>query len=785
MASTPQEGLEAALAHHRATRETDDPYDQHRHPLLADHNNTSFPSRSALDETYKTICGENHRLHGRLNREECYMYYLDHCYNDRYAPKVPGGGDHLSKDIWTGGAPVLEHVRALFGSQSQNQAGGSWEPFLNLTIDDATKSRQVAPETNPEVETIVFGHSSSKEVKSFLDAFNKEIRSNKNPGTSRLASSFYHLDLECVTVTHGHNPTISYQRKGKTLVDDAHLTNLPARIHLGFLNKRFDIIIPWKSNHINPYDCRGDFKLEFRNILDDLWHQLFSKLQGVAVGAALDRDISEIEQFIRSLRFRNPPNGINISFAEINVLLAIAGWNHAKTNISALNHFFTGGAVQKQWQIRCGLGRWSQPDRLPKALSCYLQSEAMAILNAANLASVCWLLHWFPTPGIAALMTGKEPKEFISWFHRLQLLLLNHAQLGQQFYEARDRTDEPGAIISKIIYSTPSITITPDDISTMIPPWRTVTFGGCESDLQALHHLKDKVLPILSKPGLPVDVGIKWDYSSSIKALAGTYENSSIGSPTNLLGCNFDLGLLHVYKNIPGMTSRKTTLRNLLRKHRDSLSKGAPEAALSATELSILYTWVHPQQALELYTKTFKGKHRSKFFELTHLVKLKPILVSYKGHQIQNKRFDRMRSRGATLKSARHYTVLRSLAQDAAPREKKQLEGCMRNLVRQTGVGREDFEALTPFMENMISKKDSKFFNMFEESHTSSDSGSSSESGSSSDSESSSDSGSSSCSDAEAEAEANMEMEVIEEDVDVLELDVGVGLEGEDLVSLM
>ena len=42
-------------------------------------------------------------------------------------------------------------------------------------------------------------------------------------------------------------------------------------------------------------------------------------------------------------------------------------------------------------------------------------------MNAVMLYSMIWMVHWFPTPGIACLTTRKEPLKFLKWFSNFEL----------------------------------------------------------------------------------------------------------------------------------------------------------------------------------------------------------------------------------------------------------------------------------------------------------------------------------------------------------------------------
>jgi hypothetical protein len=96
-------------------------------------------------------------------------------------------------------------------------------------------------------------------------------------------------------------------------------------------------------------------------------------------------------------KFKNVAGPLTIHTLDLLVLLALAEYNSPKTSITALNFFFTGGIIQKQWEIRRGMGHWSSASAFPHCLNLYLQSEAIGVLNTALVALMCILVHWFVT----------------------------------------------------------------------------------------------------------------------------------------------------------------------------------------------------------------------------------------------------------------------------------------------------------------------------------------------------------------------------------------------------
>ena len=84
-----------------------------------------------------------------------------------------------------------------------------------------------------------------------------------------------------------------------------------------------------------------------------------------------------------------------------------------------------GGFIVKHWKVHCGFGQWGSVAPLPTARTLYLQSEAIGILNTTLVCLCCILLHWFVTPGIAAVLSRKTPVKFLGWFLRFWSCILS------------------------------------------------------------------------------------------------------------------------------------------------------------------------------------------------------------------------------------------------------------------------------------------------------------------------------------------------------------------------
>ena len=443
----PNEGEVYARYMHSNVRQRDAESASPRpHPLLFSLDEVApFPSSKEMSKMFGRICGQKHPGHSPHNPVTCFNFYASKCNPASYGPPIPHTLEYpFSKSCLPGKAPILEHVKVLLCEQDSLEAGGTFLPCLDKTLARCSMQRQVSRDTSPKVTTLVFGRSTAEEVQQFIATFNAKIAASEAPPVGFLPNALYSLDVESVSTTPGapFRITTGGDRANPRLVHSKQ--SMPARIHLGFHDERFDIVIPWTHSPISrTYNAEYSLDLP-AGPLPDYWHSLLSKLRGFGIGIGLPEDVMALTGFISAhYTFYSAKGPIQLKTLDLLVLLALAGYNGPKTCISVLNFVFTGGVVQKDWRIRCGLGRWSSTDPLPSALSLYLQSEAIGILNTAHVTLASILLHWFVTPRIAAVVSKKEPAKFLSWYWRFMVAILNGASLPNRFLAGVDRVGAP------------------------------------------------------------------------------------------------------------------------------------------------------------------------------------------------------------------------------------------------------------------------------------------------------------------------------------------------------
>lgn len=607
----PKEGEVYARYMHVRVREQDSlPNSPPIHPLLSGRDEVdAFPSAKEMGGMFSRICGGTHEGHHPGNPVSCFNFYASRSNPRSYGPPIPNSLEYpFSKSCLPGKAPILEHVKVLLCDQDSLTSGGTFLPFVDQTLLRCSHQRQVSSTTSPKVTSLVYGRSSTEEVKAFLAAFNSVVAANKEPPAGFLPNTLYSFDVERVSTRPAtpfkvvvgddeQNPKLCYAK-----------ASMPARVHLGFHEERFEIIFPWEHGVISS-TYHGDYVLRVpATPLPDLWHGLFGKLQGFGIGIGLSQDVTALSEFVCAYyTFSSASGPIRLRTLDLSVLLALAGYNSPKTCISVLNFTFTGGVVQKDWRIRCGLGRWASTDPLPKALSLYLQSEAIGVLNTAHIALVVVLLHWFVTPGIAAVVSKKEPAKFLGWFWRFMVAVLEGASLPSQasFAAGVDRVADPRALISEVCYSEdhpPTFSV--EELASFIPPWRNVTGGGCPSDQMAFDHIAATLWPALKRKEVPSH--LRWESTLHVFAsfLVGRAPPAASPGVMPGAGCGVDRGAIDIPELMISTTPPSASVRAVYRRYKATLPESHPLRRLTLPQVVLLYVWRHPEQAIMLFRRS-------------------------------------------------------------------------------------------------------------------------------------------------------------------------------------
>lgn len=584
---------------------------------------------------FDTLCGGDHRYHRRSSPDQCFMSYARRSDPSSYGPPATQGGEYpFSKSTLPGGAPILEHVRAVLSNQDPLTSGGTFKPFVKHTVQKCAEHRQVSDKSRPVVTTLIFGVSSLAEVQSFLEAFNQTVEANVNPPPGHLPSPFYSLDIE--HVSGSVECPLKIVSAGGVVTEYRARISLPARVHLGFYDRRFDIVFPWVHSAISD-TYTGDYRLHLpAGPLHCLWHDLFAKLSGRGMGIGLDEDLVALNTFLASCySFHHRTGPVKIRTVDLLVLLALSGYNTPKTCLSVLNFMFTGGVVQKAWKIRCGMGLWSMTTPLPPHLDLYLQSEAHATLNVANITSLTILIHWFVTPGIAGIVSRKTPVRFLAWFSRFLTAVLDGATFpgGNPFQGSCDRERHPRRLIKEIQYApghTPPFE--PQMLALCIPPWRNVTGGGCDTDQRAFDHLICTVRVMLRADGVPSHY--KWESDLRVidGFLTGRPSPSAESVGAAVVGCGPDPATREIPKILDSNSDvASEPLRAVLRRFRAALPLKHKLKRFTLSQLLLLYSWQHPREIISKFELTSVGAAKFLFIEDYDLIR--PLILAFLGRE--------------------------------------------------------------------------------------------------------------------------------------------------------
>lgn len=615
-----------ALRHHAVTRQDDAVNILRIHPLLNDRSLKNLPSSAEMGAISRNVCRAPHP--GRRDLQSSFLYYYSQAEVGSYAPLIPSAGiPPLSTSCLPGGAAILEHLTALLSSQPSTVCGGSFLPWISGTLDLCSQYRQPT-RTLPVVRTLVFGRSSDAEIASFAREFNSKIAASETLVRGFIPNAFYSFDVESVTAL----PNSAFKISDGTLNGmELHEAKLPARIHFGFHDSRFEIVIPWEDRHLSS-NLQASYTLHLPSgRQNSMWHGLFARLKGTAVGIGLKEDLKQLSDFLAHFFPAGQFGPVLLKTADLEVLLAMAGFNSARTNISALNYFFTGGVILKPWQIRCGLGRWGSTDPLPPALSLYLQSEVVGVLNTALLCLCCILVHWFVTPGIAAVVSRKTPQKFIAWFSRFWATVLRGASIPatNQFGNSVDRVGSPREMVRSVVFSGGQpLIFTPEALASCIPPWRNVTGGGCPSDQLAIDHLLSTVWPMVKGAGVPLH--LRWE--SNLKMVTGFLSGKPTPSARTWSsidpGCQPDQATVDLPVLVPRSSGNGflAPLRPHLAAYKSSLQEGHVLKALSISQLALSYAWQHPEETFGLFQHQISGQ--KKHFSNQEFDLLRPLVAA-------------------------------------------------------------------------------------------------------------------------------------------------------------
>ena len=463
-------------------------------------------------------------------------------------------------------APVMDFIATTVANQHDWAAGGSHMNTISATIEKVKRHKFTRLWDQPDVMTITLGESSTSEVDFFTRSLLSAIESNTKSHTFALPLKFFTFHIEYLN-----------------LEDD----RLPSRLVFGVWNRRFDVFIPWEQ------DEEGwDFSID--GILSSAWCSLF-KIPACAVGIDIQDDLDNLQELLDNLEFHCPFDKIGFRSISLPTLLALVGYN-SDFDYQSLAYVFTGYTFYDVLSSKLNFTRLHSVE-LQAYLSNYIQAKVHTVFNALACSIMCYTLGYFPTPGIALVVTKKSSRSFFNWQMAFLGKILENAFLDPSVFS--NPVDSPAQRLQKIIWKEPS-PFTSDELVKAFPSWNSICGGGCPTDALAIMHLMQNFAPMLNKNNVPKH--LHW-YSSS-ELVLGVFGNPT-GQPCGSLktdtsiNCNYDSSVppLPVTVDPQGSTRVVTICQEFVEK----LHNSSPIKKLTNNQLMLLYLWRNLYEAKNLY----------------------------------------------------------------------------------------------------------------------------------------------------------------------------------------
>lgn len=516
---------------------------------------------------------EFHLCQSCTSPEDCFTKYLAKTPLDYLIEYLDSPNPFLNLDLLPGKAPIIDHLCTMMKSQPISQGGGNWAPFLENSINRIRTHRSISLSTPLKTTNLVFTRSTKSEVVNFLKDFNTSYNNQSTPELGNIPVEFFSINVEYFTSAQGL--FILDYPESTIFLDEP---KVPAVISLSLLNKRYDIVIPWIYTAHNK--C---FTLSLANNIPLFWNTIFSKISGYAICLNPIEIKDNLTSFFASCNQDHGVSTLDIKFVELDTILSFGGL-FERVDLAEIAYIMVGTFPFIPSTIATSL----QPQSLsttPKLLSLVIETKANCILNAAITSSIHFLLQLFPTPGIAAIVSGKEPHKFLLWFSRF----LTTVSLIQP-------NNLPNYQIENFQFNNKRLI----DI---YPLWSFPYHGGCPTDLTALHHLLYKVHPLVSSKKTPWN--LRWSSNpthlySLVRSPSGKTKSDS------LLGCLTDEALpcLNISPDMLSPTTPPifTLCKKLNQACRESLDSDLHKNTTNQTMMVIL--WTNPILLTEMFLFT-------------------------------------------------------------------------------------------------------------------------------------------------------------------------------------
>ena len=515
-----------------------------------------------------------------------------------------------------GKSPVIDHIKCYLDYQPSLEAGGSYKDFLSLTLDTCSKFSNTKT-IKTDVKCVTFGLSRSTDVSEFFHSLNSSLDSLNKYRLGCLPTNYYHLEVDYINI-----PTSECQLPG-----NHKLMGLPSRMTFGLWEQRWEILFPWKTvviENLEVHEILGPTKIP------DYWAFHFKKIHGHAVGLNLKQDLYFLSQFFSSTYEFSNKAVFSLKSIDIYSLLALAGINMSCLSVSSLSFLFNATLVLPPCDYEQNVPS-KDKGTLPDHINLYKQVKATTILNAITLSQMVILIHIFPTPGIACLMSRKNPENFFRWFTHFITTISSDYHLPAHSLIV-DRTTNYKACLTSLHQNCESF-ITVNQLVEMLPSWNSIVYGGCPTDQLAISHAYFNLLPVFQQNFIRPE--LQW-YSkdSYLHGLFGPATGAA--ESKELLGCRSDKCIPMLPDFCANFSENNHPVINMCRKFKSSTPESSPIRKLSINQLMILYVWQFPHKSLEMYQQSLgnpDGKDGSspyrRMFHSKQIPLVAPILFSY------------------------------------------------------------------------------------------------------------------------------------------------------------
>lgn len=479
------------------------------------------------------------------------------------------------------GRCILDHVLNSCKIE-ENLCRSNYLRAISSTLNHLNKWRSIKRNSRLHIRTLILGQSNKTDISLFISSLNEHLNFLSE---GNLWLPIQNLALNVEYTSGIFNETFS--------------PRLPARISFGSWSDRYDVVVPW--NVTKDSDGTEILSLDVLDQLYDVWSKVFS-IHGYVTGLNAHEDIRNIESFLRQLGFKNWDGCLKVKCLDLCTILALSGYN-APVEYTALAFIFTGTAFFDFPAHANGYGKYHLK-KLPDHLNLCIQSKIIILMNSFLISTITILMHLFPTPSIASLVTKKSFPKFANWF----VDFLNRVIQGNLLDPNIFLTKAPRSPKDRILLiDTQKGILSPTQLSDLCPGWSSVSFSGCPTDCLAVVYIIQNIVDLPNSSEFPEFLHLKINKNF----LLGVFKN-----PTGKTSSSDSLGCLHD-QSLPtiDLIISSIPVTQELKKYRNSQPELSEIRVLSNKQLLLLFTWTNQELSFLLYAKTIDDPLIKTMFE--------------------------------------------------------------------------------------------------------------------------------------------------------------------------